>query len=65
MSEWRKHFDPQDILAKKEVHNCGKKGLFNTPRAFYDNFSSLGESCLVDSGMATYLDMAYKSQLNL
>ena len=65
MSDWRKHFDLQEILNRTEVHNCGRKGVFNTPGAFYDHCSSLGESCLVHFSMASYLDMVYKSQLKL
>ena len=57
MSGRRMHFDIQDILTNTEVHNCGKKDVFNIPRAFYDHCSSLGESCLAHSGMATYLEM--------
>ena len=34
MSAWRKHFDLEDILNRTEVHNCGRKGVFNTPGAF-------------------------------
>ena len=55
MSAWQKHFDLQDILNRTEVHDCGRKGVFNTHVAFYDHCSSIGESGLVHSSMASYL----------
>jgi len=63
MKTWRSHFNLQDIMSHKEVNYCRSRGVFNTPKAFYDHCESMGSSCIIHQGLTTYIDMQYRIQL--